>query len=115
MRCFALINPHAPLLLEEGLGPNGAEGDFFAFAFELQRITGAEVKLFAEGLGNEDASGAVEGKLRCHSDTEMWENPPLNPILATFEEGHRVDVDFVQPPREICKSKYSIDDTRSTT
>ena len=57
MRCFALINPHALLLLEEGLGPNGTEGDFFTFAVELQRIAGAEVKLLAEGLGNENASG----------------------------------------------------------
>jgi len=79
---FALINPHAPLLLEEGLGPDGAEGDFFTFAVELQRIAGAELKRFAEGLRNENASGTVEGEFRCHSGTIMWENPRANPILA---------------------------------
>lgn len=84
MRCFALINPHALLLLEEGPGPNGAEGDLFAFALELQRIAGAEVKFFAERLGNENASGTVEGEFCCHSGTIMWENPLVNPILAQF-------------------------------
>ena len=63
MSCFALINPDPLLLLDEGLGPNRAEGDFFAFAIELQRIAGAEVKFIAEGLRNENASGTVEGKL----------------------------------------------------
>ena len=82
MRCFALIDPYALLLLEEGLGPNGAEGDFFAFAIELQSIAGAEVKLFAEGLRNENASGTVEGKLRCHRGIIMWENPLADPILT---------------------------------
>ena len=82
MRCFTLINPHALLLLEEGLGPNGAEGDFFAFAVELQRIARAEVKFLAEGLGNENASSTVEGELRCHSGARVWENPLCKPILA---------------------------------
>jgi hypothetical protein len=82
MRCLALINPHPLLLLDEGLGPNGAEGDFFTFAVELQRIAGSEVKFFAEGLGNEDASGTVEGKLCRHSGMIMWVNPLVIPILA---------------------------------
>jgi hypothetical protein len=78
----SFIDPYALLLLEEGLGPNGAEGDFFAFAIELQSIAGAEVKLFAEGLRNENASGTVEGKLRCHRGIIMWENPLADPILT---------------------------------
>jgi hypothetical protein len=40
------------------------------------------VKFFAEGLGNEDASGTVEGKLFCHSGMIMWVNPLAIPILA---------------------------------
>lgn len=84
MRCFALINPHAPLLLEEGLGPHRAEGDFFTFAVELQRIAGAEMKFFAESLGNENASGTVEGKLCRHSGKILLENSLVNPLLAHF-------------------------------
>jgi len=84
MSCFALINPHTPLLLEEGLRPNWAEGDFLALAIEPQRIAGAEMEFLAESLRNENASGAVEGKFCCHSGTIMWENPLVKPILAPF-------------------------------
>jgi hypothetical protein len=59
-----------------------AERDFLAFAVELEGIAGGEMQLLAESLRNEDTSSTIEGKLRCHSGTIVWENPLVKPIVT---------------------------------
>src|ERR1019366_3705498 len=85
---FALINPDPVLLREQGFGTQRAQGDFVAFALELKGVTGAEVKFLAPGLGDQDPSGPVNSKLRCHNGSRQWENPVLEPFLHTFHADH---------------------------
>src|ERR1019366_1371109 len=79
---FALIDPNAVLLFEQGFGAQRAERDFVAFVFELKGVTCAEVEFLAQCLGNQDAPSLVQSNLRSHDGSIKWENPPLQPIFA---------------------------------
>jgi hypothetical protein len=65
------------------------------------------VKLFAEGLGNENASGTIEGKFRRHNGKVTWENPRLKPILAHCGREEMSSLRFELPVSTLDKGTVS--------
>src|ERR1017187_5070345 len=64
---FALIDPNAVLLFEQGFGAQRAKRDFVALVFELKGVTGAEVKFLAQCLGDQDPPGLDRKSTRLNS------------------------------------------------
>jgi len=52
-----------------------------AFRVQLQSVARVKLQIFAQGFGNQDPSGIIEGNCRVHMGLNKWEFPFVIPIL----------------------------------
>ena len=80
VRKVTLVDPDAEFLLEHDILADGTQSDAFALRFQVEGVAGSELQTVAEGLGENDATGFVEGELGesrvCHPPS--LPHPPMD-------------------------------------
>ncbi len=80
VRCFSLVYPDTQFLLEHDILADGTEGNALALRFEMEGVAGSELQAFAEGLGENHATGFIESQLSRHDGIMKWNYPLVDAI-----------------------------------
>ena len=78
IRRFSLVDPDAEFFLEHDALADGTEGDAFAFRFQMESVAGSKLQAVTKGLGKDDTTRFIKGKLGSHNGIVTWEDPIVN-------------------------------------